>query len=162
VISVATDEQWQLLCRAIGRADLARDAGLAHVEGRRGRQDEIEAAVSEWTAGREADAAMAHLQSHGVPAGAVRPIPALLDDPHLVARGFWRTVQRPFVGQYTAGSTFYREHGKPAPLRGPAPTLGQHNGKVLGEMLGLAPERLQALAERGVTGTAAVAKAAAR
>jgi crotonobetainyl-CoA:carnitine CoA-transferase CaiB-like acyl-CoA transferase len=162
VISVATDEQWQSLCRAIGRADLARDAGLAHVEGRRGRQDEIEAAVSEWTAGREADAAMAHLQSHNVPAGTVRPIPALLDDPHLVARGFWRTVQRPFVGQYTAGSTFYREHGKPAPLRGAAPTLGQHNGKVLGEMLGLAPERLQALAERGVTGTAAVAKAAAR
>jgi crotonobetainyl-CoA:carnitine CoA-transferase CaiB-like acyl-CoA transferase len=69
-------------------------------------------------------------------------------------------VQRPFVGQYTAGSSFYREHGKPAPLRGAAPTLGQHNAEVLGGILGLGPERLEALAGRGVIGTAAVAKAA--
>jgi crotonobetainyl-CoA:carnitine CoA-transferase CaiB-like acyl-CoA transferase len=159
VISVATDEQWQSLCNAIGRADLAQDADLAQVDGRRGRQDELEAAIAVWTAQRDADAAMALFQSHGVPAGAARSIPALLDDPHLVARGFWRTVPRPFVGHYIAGSTFYREHGKPAPLRSAAPTLGQHNGQVLGSVLGLGPERLAALAARGVIGTAAVAKA---
>lgn len=160
VISVATDQQWQALCASLSRADLAQDSGLAQVEGRRGRQDEIEVAINAWTAGRDADAAMALLQSHSVPAGTVRPIPALLDDPHLAARGFWRTVQRPFVGQYTAGSSFYREHGKAAPLRGAAPTLGQHNAEVLGGILGRSPERLEVLARRGVIGTAAVAKAA--
>lgn len=162
VISVATDAQWQSLCKAMSRADLAQDAGLSLAEGRRARQDEIEAALGAWSAERDADAAMALLQSHGVPAGAVRSIPALLDDPHLIARGFWRPVQRPFVGQYIAGSTFYREHGAAAPLRGAAPTLGQHNGEVLGGMLGLGPERLAALAGRGVIGTAAVPKAAPR
>src|SRR5215217_7746515 len=86
VISVATDRQWQALCAVLGRADLAQDAGLAQVEERHRRQGEIEAAIGAWTAGRSADAAMALLQSRGVPAGAVRSIPALLDDPHLAAR----------------------------------------------------------------------------
>jgi crotonobetainyl-CoA:carnitine CoA-transferase CaiB-like acyl-CoA transferase len=158
VISVATDVQWQSLANVIGRADLAHDATLARVDGRRVRQDEIEAAISRWTMGQDADVAMSQLQSHSVPAGAVRPIPALLDDPHLVARGFWRTVQRPFVGQYTTGSSFYREHGEAAPLRCAAPTLGEHNSTVLGNVLGLGPERIAALAERGIIGTVAVAK----
>jgi hypothetical protein len=47
-------------------------------------------------------------------------------------------------------------------LRSAAPTLGQHNGEVLGGMLGLGPERLAALAGRGVIGTAAVPKTAPR
>ena len=162
VISVATDAQWQALCQAIGRADLARDPGLAAVEGRRARQDEVEVAINGWTAGRDADAAMALLQSHAVPAGVARSIPALLDDPHLVARGFWRTVQRPYVGQYIAGSPFFRERGAAAPLRRAAPTLGQHNAEVLGGMLGLGPERLAALAADGVIGTAAVSKPPSR
>ena len=162
VISVATDSQWQALCKGIDRPDLGQDAGLSSVDGRRARQDEIDAAIGAWTADRDADAAMTLLQSHGVPAGAVRSIPALLDDPHLAARGFWRPVQRPYVGQYTAGSTFYREHGAAAPLRAGAPTLGQHNADVLGGMLGLGPERLASLAERGIIGTAAVAKTSAR
>lgn len=160
VISIATDVQWQSLANMIGRDDLARDAALAHVEGRRARQDEIEAAISDWTASQDANAVMARLQSHGVPAGVVRPIPALLNDPHLVARGFWRTVPRSFVGQYTAGSSFYREHGEAAPLRSAAPTLGEHNHMVLGSVLGLGPERMAALAEHGIIGTVAVAKSA--
>lgn len=162
VISVATDRQWQALCRSIGRPDLAQDAGLSAVAGRRGRQDEIETAIGAWTANRDADAAMTLLQSNGVPAGAVRSIPELLDDPHLAARGFWRPVKRPYVGQYIAGSTFYREHGAAAPLRAGAPTLGQHNVEVLGGMLGLGPDRLAALAERHIIGTAAVAKTSSR
>ncbi|MDB5758133.1 MAG: CoA transferase [Burkholderia sp.] len=162
VISVATDPQWQALCKSIDRPDLAQDAGLSSVDGRRGRQDEIETAIGAWTASRETDAAMTLLQASGVPAGAVRSIPALLDDPHLAARGFWRPVKRPYVGQYIAGSTFYREHGAAAAMRSAAPTLGQHNMEVLGGMLGLGPERLAVLAERGIIGTAAVAKTSTR
>lgn len=158
VVSVATDAQWRSLCATLGRDDLAQDAGLATADGRSKRQDALEAAIGAWTAARTADAAMASLQSHGVPAGAVRPIPALLDDPHLIARSFWRRVERPYVGAAIAGSTFYRERGAAAPLRSAAPTLGQHNAEVLGGILGLSPERLATLAANGVIGTTAVAK----
>ncbi|HEY0418155.1 MAG TPA: CoA transferase, partial [Acetobacteraceae bacterium] len=148
----------QALCRVLARPGLAADPELAGVEGRRRRQPEIEEAISAWTRRHRADEAMALLQAAAVPAGAVRPIPALLHDPHLAARGFWRPVAREHVGSYLAGGSFYREAGQSAPLRHAAPTLGQHNAEVLGGILGLSPQRLDELAARGVIGSAAVPK----
>jgi len=162
VIAIATDAQWKSLCKAIGRPELLNDAGLDHADGRRQRQDQIEEAIGAWTMRHGADEAMALLQAVGVPAGVARPIPGLLRDPHLVQRGFWRVVPRPFVGQYLAGGTFYREHDKWAPVRHAAPTLGQHNEQVLAGILGIDAQRLAGLAERGVTGTVAVPKGPSR
>ena len=35
-------------------------------------------------------------------------------------------------------------------VRGPAPTIGQHNTEVLSQVLGYAPERIEALREQGI------------
>jgi hypothetical protein len=41
-------------------------------------------------------------------------------------------------------------------VRHPAPTLGEFNEAVLGDILGLSPEELAALAAKGVIGTQAL------
>lgn len=160
VVAVATDAQWKSLCQVIGRPDLENDSVLDTADGRRARERDIEAAIGAWTGQHAADAAMALLQKQNVPAGVARAIAALPHDPHLVERGFWRVVERPFAGRYLAGGTFYRENGAPAPIRTPAPTLGQHNAQVLGNILGLAASQLRALSARGVIGTEAIPKGA--
>ncbi len=38
-------------------------------------------------------------------------------------------------------------------MRRPAPAFGEHNGYVLGELLGLSEEEIAALEAEGVTGT---------
>jgi crotonobetainyl-CoA:carnitine CoA-transferase CaiB-like acyl-CoA transferase len=38
-------------------------------------------------------------------------------------------------------------------IRMPAPTLGEHNGRVFGELLGMSEGELATLAEEGVAGT---------
>jgi crotonobetainyl-CoA:carnitine CoA-transferase CaiB-like acyl-CoA transferase len=158
VIAVATDAQWRSLCQVIGRPDFADNREFDSVSGRRRHESEIEAAIGSWTRQRSADDAMALLQEQGVPAGAARSICGLLDDPHLIQRGFWQAVERPFVGHYVSGRTFFREDGEPAPIRNPAPTLGQHNEQVLMGMLGLTPDELAALSAGGVIGTEAIPK----
>lgn len=158
VIAVATNAQWRSLCRVIERHDLAQDSGFDGENGRRLHDNEIDAAIGSWTRQRSADDAMALLQKERVPAGAVRPICSLMQDPHLVQRGFWRVIERPFVGNYLSGGTFFREDGEPAPIRNPAPTLGQHNAKVLSGILGLTVDQLSALSARGVVGTKAIPK----
>src|SRR6202041_1753129 len=84
-VSVTDDAAWRALCGVIGREDLASLDTAA----RRGRQDELEAVIAGWTAGRSADAAMEALQAEGVAAGVARRPFNLDTDPHLVARGFW-------------------------------------------------------------------------
>ena len=74
---------------------------------------------------------MATLQSHGIAAGVVRTPLALVDDPHLIARGFWHRLDRPFIGMHWHSSAAFREGPDAYPIRRVAPTLGQDNEAIL-------------------------------
>ena len=158
VVSVRDDRQWQALCRLLDRPDLAADAALAHAAGRRAHHARLDTAIAAWAAPLGADEAMERLQQTGVSAGAVRTIAQLLDDPHLQARGFWQPLQRAHVGQYLSPSAPWRDArdtGRPMPIRQAAPTLGEHNDQVLGELLGLTATQRDALERQGITGRSA-------
>jgi crotonobetainyl-CoA:carnitine CoA-transferase CaiB-like acyl-CoA transferase len=157
-IAITDDAMWRRCCAAIGRADLAADPTLATAAGRRVREDEIERVIEAWTATREADAAMEVLQARQVAAGVVRSPYDLAADPHLLARDFWQPVDRPFCGPHVQPSLAFREDDSPYPIRHPAPTLGEFNRYVLGDILGLPDSELDRLAKLGVIGTEALPK----
>ncbi|ARU03546.1 CoA transferase [Comamonas serinivorans] len=157
LVSIQSTPQWQALCEVIGKPDWATDAGLQTLEGRRARQDEIDQAIAGWCGHRSADAALYTLQAAGVPAGEAKPIASVMRDPHLLARGFWCTLERP-VGPYVSTTTYYREGGAPMPIHNASPMLGEHTEAVLREHLGLSDERLAELRAQQVIGTSAVGK----
>ena len=148
-IAVTSDAAWRGFAALLGRPDLADLDSTA----RRAREDEIETIAAAWTARQDADAAMATLQGKGIAAGVARRPFHLLTDPHLVARGFWHQVERPFIGTHYQTSAAFREGKNPYPPRRPAPTLGQDNDAILGGRLGLSRAALDGLAARGVIGT---------
>ena len=152
LMSVVDDAMWRRLCDVIGRPDFA----ALDVRERRVREDEIERAIEEWTRDRGADDAMTILQGARIAAGVVRSPFDLAADPHLAARGFWQPVDRPFCGPHLQPSLPFREGFGPYPVRHPAPTLGEFNEQVLGDMLGLSPDELAILAAKGVIGTEAL------
>jgi crotonobetainyl-CoA:carnitine CoA-transferase CaiB-like acyl-CoA transferase len=148
-VSVTGDPMWRALCAVLDRDDLAH---LTAAE-RRNREDELEALIAAWTAGRDPDGAMDTLQAHGIAAGVVRTPMSLVDDPHLIARKFWRRLDRPFIGMHWQSSAAFREGPDPYPVRRVAPTLGQDNDAILGGRLGLSPADIDRLAESDVIGT---------
>ncbi len=149
LIAVTGDAEWRSLSAVLERDDLS---GL-DVAARRARETELEAIIGAWCADREADAAMLSLQSRGIAAGVARRPFDLLTDPHLRARGFWRQVERPFIGTHYQTAPPFREGIDPYPLRRPAPTLGQDNDAILGERLGLDRNERDRLAAVDVIGT---------
>ena len=155
-ISVTDDAMWLRLCAAIGRPDLGADAALATAAGRRTGEAAIEEAIEQWTSTRDAESVMTLLQAHGVVAGVVRSPYDLASDPHLVARGFWHSVDRPFCGPHIQSSLPFREGPYPYGVRYAAPTMGEHNRAVLGGILGLTAAELEQLERDGVIGTAAL------
>ncbi|MBY4897185.1 CoA transferase [Cupriavidus sp. AU9028] len=154
----AAEVQWPALCRAIGRDDLAADRQLLQVGQRRAAAPSIDAAISAWCGGRSADDAMHALQRAGIAAGVVRPMWQVLQDPHLLARGYWQRVDRPWSGPYLASSAWFRIDDRPMPIQCVAPTLGQHTDEVLAGVLGLGPQRIAELERIGITGKAAQPK----
>ena len=110
---------------------------------------------SEWCATREPEAAAAELRAVGVPAAAMVPGYATLDDPQLRARGFFEELEHPHVGLHQYPTWPLRMSAGPARYwTGPAPTLGQHTEQVLRDELGVTDDELERLREQHVIGEA--------
>jgi crotonobetainyl-CoA:carnitine CoA-transferase CaiB-like acyl-CoA transferase len=147
VLQVLTEPQWRALTEL---APMLAEFG--DVADRLARRAELDAAVAAWTRDRDGHATMHRLQRAGVPAAAVYDARDLLADPHLAARGFWQMTERAYVGRQPGPVPPYRAGEQPYRIDTPAPTLGEHNRRVLGGLLGLDAAELARLARLGVIG----------
>jgi crotonobetainyl-CoA:carnitine CoA-transferase CaiB-like acyl-CoA transferase len=85
-----------------------------------------------WCALREAEGALAGLREIGVAAAIVAPPWAPLDDPQLVAREFFTSINHPIVGEHRyPGFPMRMSRGQMPWWSAPAPTLGEHTDEVL-------------------------------
>ena len=115
--------------------------------------DQLTAMLEAWTAKCSPAAAAEALQAAGIAAGPVLPAHTLLEDPHLKSAGFWRRIERRYVGDHVVPKPPFAIDGIAPALHKPSPTLGQHNEEVLRDVLGLSPAEIQALERDGIIGT---------
>ena len=109
---------------------------------------------SAWCTTRTPEEAAKELVARGIPAAAVVPGYATLDDPQLRARGFFEAIEHELVGLQHYPSWPVRMSAGPSRYwSGPAPTLGQHTEGVLREELGLTDAEIARLREEHVIGT---------
>jgi crotonobetainyl-CoA:carnitine CoA-transferase CaiB-like acyl-CoA transferase len=151
-IAVEDDEQFAALCRVMGRPELATDTRFADVVSRYRNQGELDGIVGEWTRQLTPQAVTEPLQAAGVAAAPVLGVPALFNDAHLRARGFWESVSHPDGGTWDVDGVPWRLSRSPAHIRLPAPRFGEHNEYVLRGLLGLSEAEVGELAKAGVIG----------
>jgi crotonobetainyl-CoA:carnitine CoA-transferase CaiB-like acyl-CoA transferase len=151
-IAVASDRQWRDLCSVIGRPEMAEGPRFATEQARHAHQDEIDPILTAWAAERSDDEAAAALQARGIPAFAVRTPLTLTADAHLAARGFYREVAHPVVGPHRVAGPLWNLSEPFVELRGAAPSFGQHNGDMLGGLLGVSRETLDSWEQAGIIG----------
>lgn len=157
VVTVRDDADWQALCAAMGRADLAARADLATAAGRRAARAELDEAVGAWTAGRGSDAAMASLQGAGVPAGKMLRVAELPDFGYYEARGAYRMSGHPLIdAPFPMENAICRSERIADPAFGPAPQPGEQTDRLVKELLGLSDAEIRALHEAGALETSAV------
>ncbi len=149
-VAIETESEWEALCGALGRDAWRADAALRTAAGRLAQHDALDAVIAEWTISRTPAAAMDELTALGVPAGAVQRSSDLARDPQYAHRQFHHVHEHPVMGEVPYAGTQFRIPGYRGGPRGPAPMLGEHNREVLGELLGLSDEAIDAAIERGV------------
>jgi crotonobetainyl-CoA:carnitine CoA-transferase CaiB-like acyl-CoA transferase len=108
------------------------------------------ALFAEWLAQTTRYEAMQQAQAHRLPLTALNPPTAVLQDPHLRARGFFTEVTHPVAGTLPHTREPFRMAATPAEPVRPAPLLGQHTEEVLGQRLGLTSTALATLRQEGV------------
>ena len=151
-IAVRDDAEWRSLSAAIERSDLAGDADLATLPGRRAARDRIDAAIGAWTAPRPPGEIEALLQARGVAASAVQDSTRLGDDPQLHHRGHFQTLDHPTHGPTFVESARLLLSRTPTGTSGPVPAQGADSDHVLTQILGYDEERVTELVVAGALG----------
>ncbi len=145
-----SDANFRRLCAAMGRPELADDPRWKTLAQRGAGSDEINDLVAAWTSSLTAAEVEAACVAHEVPVGTAYSAADMVADPHFAARGDLVTVDDPIAGPHLQQAPFPRiDRAKPV-APSPAPTLGQHNDEVWGDLVGVAPDELAQLRADGV------------
>ncbi len=152
-VGVESEARWRALVGALGLEKLARDPRFASAEARKRNEDALDEALSHAFASREAEEIARRLIEAGVPAGQVNSAPAVMADEQIQARGYFVPVDRAVVGTHLYPGAVARFSQTPLEADRPAPLLGEHNGAVLREVLGMGDAEIKALEGAGIIGT---------
>lgn len=132
-ISVMDDGQWRAFVSQIGGP--LRDRSAHDLTERQAAAEEVDRAISAWTAALTPREAAASLQASGIPAFMVMTNRDLVEDEHLRGRGFMAKWDQVDVGPMEyPGFPVHFERIKPRLVS--CPSLGGDNAAVLGERLG--------------------------
>jgi crotonobetainyl-CoA:carnitine CoA-transferase CaiB-like acyl-CoA transferase len=146
-LAVATEDQWQRLCRAIDRPELAADPRFATNGLRVAEREALMAIVEPILAGRSTADWVAVLRAADIPCGPVNTVGQILDDPAVANSGLLVELDRPEGPVRVVGSPLRFASG-PLPAGSP-PRLGQDSRAILREA-GLDDEAIERLIAAGV------------
>jgi formyl-CoA transferase len=153
-IAANKQEQFETLCRLVGRPELAEDRRFAAREGRKANRAALNAELSAALAAKDAAAWEADLNAAGVPAGRVFSPDETVADPQLGHRGLLRTLAVPALGRdITVIGPAAHFSATPGAVDRPPPTLGEHTDAVLREA-GLDAEAIARVRAAGALGRA--------
>jgi formyl-CoA transferase len=147
-VSRGNNRQWHRLLELIGQPDLIGDDRYDAAADRFARKDEIEAMLVPWTTQRTKVQAMEEMGRAGIPAGAVFDLKELADQPDFEERGIFQWVDHPVRGRMKLLGWPVKMSGSAVALES-APLLGEHTETVLGDWLGLSPDAVKALRDKG-------------
>jgi crotonobetainyl-CoA:carnitine CoA-transferase CaiB-like acyl-CoA transferase len=151
ILAVGNDGQFQRLCQAAARPDLAADPRFATNALRVANRSTLVPMLE--TLFRTKPAAAWHklLQEHEVPYAPVWDYAQLFNQEQITARSMRVTVRAP-DGQPVdlLGSPFHI-NGQAITTPACPPTIGQESDAILREMLGLPDEEIARLREKGIT-----------
>jgi 2-methylfumaryl-CoA isomerase len=153
-----TLKQWQAICEATGISEAVKALGdrlglNLDLEGHRFQaRKELGALVEAWMSRHSFAQAAEALTKQGACWGKYQTLTQLVtqDEACSPANPLFRTIDQPGVGSHLAAGlplNFSAVERLPAAA---APTLGQHTGEVLSELLGVTQAQYGGLRERGV------------
>jgi crotonobetainyl-CoA:carnitine CoA-transferase CaiB-like acyl-CoA transferase len=149
-IACTSDVIFRRLATAMGRPELATDPRYDTMEKRSRERAAVDGQVVAWTSGlAQADLRRA-LDQAEVPNSPINSIADCFADPQFQARDTFMNLEDQVLGPIRMQAPVPRFSETPARVERPAPSLGQHNAEVYGELLGLDAAALDQLASDGV------------
>jgi formyl-CoA transferase len=135
-IAANKQEQFEAVCRVVGRPEWISDPRFADRHGRLQHRAGLKALLEEVLAADSTDAWWQRFNAAGVPAGPVYSVPQALAHPQVADRGMVATFpQVPGVGRdVRVVRTGFKLNGEAPAVASPPPRLGEHTDGLLAEL----------------------------
>ncbi|WP_233838206.1 CaiB/BaiF CoA transferase family protein [Paraburkholderia sp. ZP32-5] len=149
-IAANKQEQFEALCRVVGRPELIVDTRFSERQARLTHRFELKQELENALAAQSADAWWPLLTQAGIPSGPVLSVPDALDHPQISERGMIaRFDDCPGVGRdIRVVRTGFKINGATPAVDAPPPRLSQDTQRVL-TSLGFTQHEIDALRESG-------------
>ena len=141
---------WPNLTRMIERPDLQEADRYQTTEGRADYREEIEKIFQEWFDRHSRAEIFEAGQSEGLPCAPIQTTGDALENEQFKSRDYFVDLAHPEAGVLTYPGLPFLYSDMPRSEPTPAPTLGQHNTEVYGDLLGLNEQDLAEFRVRGV------------
>jgi crotonobetainyl-CoA:carnitine CoA-transferase CaiB-like acyl-CoA transferase len=148
IIAAGNNKQWITLCGVLGLPELPQDPRFLTNALRCDNRVALGEVLEPLLATLERGPLLARLQAAGVPAGPVNDMAQVFAEPQTQAREIAITIPQR-QGDIRMARSPYRYSQTPV-HHGASPELGEHTDQVLMSELGLSPEQIEGLRERGV------------
>lgn len=143
-LAVGTDAQFRRLCEVIGRDDVRDDPRFSTNPQRVAHRDVLIPLLAEEFRKRTTRQWLDAIQPANIPVSAIYDVPAILNDPHVLARGMVQQIE----GMTLLGPVA-KLGATPSTIRAAPPRLGEHTDDILRE-LGYTAEAISELRSRRV------------
>ena len=150
-IGAANQNNWERMCRAVGREDLLEDERFASNPERMVSIDALTPIMEETFRTQTTAHWVEALEKAGVPCGPIYNIEQVYADPHVQSREMAVELEHPKSGSIRNIGVAVKLHDTPGSVRTPAPILGQHSEEVL-DQYGYAEADIAALKDAGILG----------
>ncbi len=154
LVIIALGQQWNNLCKVMGREDMLSDPRFADNAARTANRQLIVDAIESWLRSTPSDdEAVRILQENHVPVAPVLSVPQAMAHPHLIQRQTVRTVTDRAFGPLKVPGMPLKFSAFPETLDLQADFLGESNAEVLRDYLGMTDGDVAALVKEGVLGS---------
>ena len=148
-ISYIQDREFQALCHAVGRDDLAEDERFARADPRARHARELQALLDETLRSHSTKELIELLSEADVPYAPIGDPATIHEDPQVVANELVFEMDHPIAGPVRQTRPLGDFEGTPTEIRRGAPGYGEHTREIAAEA-GLDPDSVEALLRDGV------------
>ncbi len=151
-ITAISNDHFAALCKAMGREDLLEKYPSIVSRLKPEARDEIDAAISEFVASKNADEVIALSAQYGFSAGIARNSMDVYMDEHLRARGTVWLYNDPLFGEMVHVGNPIKMSDTPARIKWTVHPVGYHNRYILKNILGMDDDEIEELERENVIG----------
>lgn len=152
IIAANNDGQFKRFCEVADRMNLLDDPRFKNNPDRVRNRTELVEVVSEITRQRTIDDWIENLSAAGVGCAPINTIDRVFADPQVQHRGMRIEMPHPLAGEDPVSliGNPIKLSETPVSYRRPPPTMGEHTGEVLAELLDMGAEEQDALRSNGI------------